>query len=83
VTASDLADRYSPLCPECGDPYIGGPGCYAGACAAEPDDECSCASYDCAGECCGVGNCTCTPASGDPHPRGDGPAPVLAEGSVR
>ncbi|MEV5211400.1 hypothetical protein AB0K35_28390 [Micromonospora sp. NPDC053740] len=36
----------------------------------EADPECKCEEYDCAGECCGVGNCTCTPAPGDPHPRG-------------
>lgn len=34
-----MIDGYSQLCPECGDPYIGGPGCYAGACAAEPEDD--------------------------------------------
>jgi hypothetical protein len=28
---------YSPLCPTCGDPYIGGPGCYKDACAADGD----------------------------------------------
>ena len=33
-----MIDGYGQLCPECGDPYIGGPGCYAGACAAEPDE---------------------------------------------
>ena len=33
-------------------------------------DACTCEEYDCAGECCGVGNCSCTPAPGDPHPRG-------------
>ncbi|MEW2442807.1 hypothetical protein [Micromonospora marina] len=37
-----------------------------------PSDDrfCVCEAYDCAGECCGVGNCSCTPAPGDPHPRG-------------
>ena len=31
-------------------------------CECLPDDGwCDCEEYDCAGECCGVGNCTCTP----------------------
>jgi hypothetical protein len=38
-------------------------------------DGCDCEAYDCAGECCGIGRCSCTPAPGDPHPRGEGPAP--------
>jgi len=33
-----VSDGYGQLCPECGDPYIGGPGCYAGACGADPED---------------------------------------------
>jgi hypothetical protein len=32
---------------------------------AEAGEEfCTCESYDCHGECCGIGNCTCTPAAG-------------------
>jgi hypothetical protein len=34
-----MTDGYGQLCPECGDPYIGGRGCYAGACAAEPEED--------------------------------------------
>jgi hypothetical protein len=52
---------------------------FAAVDAHGPDAECPCEAYDCAGECCGVGRCSCTPAPGDPHPRGEGPAPVPAE----
>lgn len=34
-----MIDGYGQLCPECGDPYIGGPGCYKDACGAEPEDD--------------------------------------------
>lgn len=36
----------------------------AGCLAADEDGDdgfCNCEDYDCAGECCGVGNCSCTP----------------------
>ncbi len=32
------------------------------------DGTCSCESYDCRGECCGIGNCSCTPTEGDDTP---------------
>lgn len=35
------------------------------------DGTCRCESYDCTGECCGQGNCTCTApveTEGDPTP---------------
>ncbi len=59
------ADEYSEL--------AGRPGS-SPATRTTDDGSCQCEAYDCAGECCGVGNCTCSPAPGDPHPRG-GPAP--------
>ncbi len=44
-------------------------------------DACTCEEYDCAGECCGVGNCTCTPAAGGPNPRGgEGVDPAVLGG---
>lgn len=37
---------------------------------------CDCESYDCKGECCGVGNCTCTTVRSDGMP--DMPASLAA-----
>jgi hypothetical protein len=37
------------------------PGC--GRTSLEPNRaECTCEEYDCTGECCGAGQCSCTPA---------------------
>lgn len=38
----------------------GRPGCQADDDTSE-EGWCDCEEYDCAGECCGLGNCTCTP----------------------
>lgn len=44
-TTRQPADEPNPCCPVCGDPYIGGPGCHAGACA-NPDREHEPLCYD-------------------------------------
>lgn len=37
------------------------PGSYSVPSLTDDDGACNCESYNCSGECCGVGNCTCTP----------------------
>ncbi|SCL16415.1 hypothetical protein GA0074692_0024 [Micromonospora pallida] len=52
-------------CPRCDH----GCGVARGSYLCSGDDGiCDCEEYDCAGECCGIGNCTCTPDDDQPWP---------------
>lgn len=49
LVKADPTDVGNPLCPRCGDPYIGGPGCTADQCAST----CGwCPPGECDGETC-------------------------------
>lgn len=75
-----VAAYLAAACWDCGPEGATGPTCSD---CTDAFQVCFCREFDCAGECCGVGNCTCTPAPGDPHPRGGEGVDLAALGGER